>query len=211
MNNGIITLTIKPGDGGTSPAAPNPHSLLGGTRMSDSKDTIPYGFCHCGCGQKTTISPKKSVKFGYAEGEPRAYVHGHYGRVFHSAYIVNPETNCWEWQKLNSAGYGRVFVDGKMRPAHRHIYEKIKGHIPNGLQLDHTCRNRCCVNPDHLEPVTAKENVRRSSVTKLSDDDVRQIRLLKGKMTNVDIGKMFGVSDCHVAAIILRRKRGDDV
>ena len=46
-------------------------------------------------------------------------------------------------------------------PAHRYAYEELVGPIPEGLQLDHLCRNRSCVNPDHLEPVTCRENLRR--------------------------------------------------
>lgn len=75
---------------------------------------------------------------------------------------------CWEWSghRLPS-GYGlvtsREFKRGSKKPiyAHRLSYEAFVGPIPDGLHLDHLCRNRCCVNPAHLEPVTALENVRR--------------------------------------------------
>ena len=69
---------------------------------------------------------------------------------------------CWEWERAqNSKGYGIVWVGGKLQLTHRVVYEEIIGPIPAGLDLDHLCRNRACYNPEHLEPVTRKENVRR--------------------------------------------------
>ncbi len=71
---------------------------------------------------------------------------------------------CWEWQASTSVGYG---VIGRGRRgegtvlAHRAMYEQIVGPIPEGLTLDHLCRNRRCVRPGHLEPVTLAENKRR--------------------------------------------------
>lgn len=72
--------------------------------------------------------------------------------------------DCWPWIGSASAqGYGRIYVhpDGP-RQAHRVLYEIMVGPIPDGLQLDHLCKNPACVRPDHLEPVTGAENRRRS-------------------------------------------------
>ena len=74
-------------------------------------------------------------------------------------YRVDRKTGCWVWRRAgNGDGAGRVWFDGKLRLAHRVVYEMVKGPIPDGLQLDHLCANRLCVNPDHLEPVTNREN-----------------------------------------------------
>lgn len=69
---------------------------------------------------------------------------------------------CWEWTgSTTKAGYGMVWRDGKQRYAHRVLYELLVGPIPEGLEIDHLCRTRNCVNPGHLEPVTGSTNVLR--------------------------------------------------
>jgi len=74
----------------------------------------------------------------------------------------DPNSGCWLWTgTLNNRGYGMVGVQGKMQLVHRTIYELFKGSIPLGLQLDHKCRTSACANPDHLEPVTNRENTMR--------------------------------------------------
>ena len=78
-------------------------------------------------------------------------------------YKIDPLTGCWMWRMaLNSDGYAFISVLGrKMRSAHRYYYEKYKGEIPKGLDIDHLCRNRACVNPNHLEAVSRGENLNR--------------------------------------------------
>jgi hypothetical protein len=71
---------------------------------------------------------------------------------------------CWNWTGTGTKhGYGQVSVDGVHRYAHRVSYELHRGPIPDGLTIDHLCRNRRCVNPAHLEPVTQAENTRRAA------------------------------------------------
>ena len=68
---------------------------------------------------------------------------------------------CWEWEgNRYSQGYGRV--TGAVR-AHTYSYELLVGPVPEGLELDHLCRVRHCVRPDHLEAVTSAENIRRGN------------------------------------------------
>lgn len=74
---------------------------------------------------------------------------------------------CWLWTGVvKDDGYG-LFRDGKRSPkqAHRVAYESVYGPIPAGMQIDHLCRVRSCINPEHLQPVTPKENARRSRLT----------------------------------------------
>jgi len=75
---------------------------------------------------------------------------------------VTQGDGCWTWTAtVNSRGYGQWAVNGVSKSAHRLTYEAIVGPIPDGLTIDHLCRNKRCVNPAHMEPVTAAENNRR--------------------------------------------------
>lgn len=76
---------------------------------------------------------------------------------------VNITDTCWNWTGfVNPQGYGESYKGGKER-AHRLSYKIFKGNIPYGLQLDHLCRNRSCVNPDHLEAVSRRVNILRGT------------------------------------------------
>lgn len=71
-------------------------------------------------------------------------------------------TGCWNWTAATiKSGYGYFSYNGKPRLSHRISYEHWNGKIPNGLHIDHICRNRLCANPSHLEVVTNKENCNR--------------------------------------------------
>lgn len=78
------------------------------------------------------------------------------------AKIPEDRSGCWEWPSTTKGGYGLMRTGpGKKDYVHRVSYRVFIGAIPDGLQIDHLCRNRACFNPVHLEPVTNQENFLR--------------------------------------------------
>lgn len=76
--------------------------------------------------------------------------------------MPEPNSGCWLWMGKTSNGYGIIGLANRKRmAAHKFSWELVHGKVPDNLVLDHLCRVRCCVNPDHLEPVTNKENILR--------------------------------------------------
>lgn len=117
-------------------------------------------------------------------------------------YIVEDRgysSPCWVWQRATATnGYGTIVVkqpDGsrEWKRAHRHFYEQAKGTVPEAHHLDHLCRVRGCVNPDHLEPVTHAENCRRGANAKLT---ARQVDLIRASdEPDVSLARRYGVTE----------------
>lgn len=81
--------------------------------------------------------------------------------------VPEPNTGCWLWiAKVNHSDYGLMTMAGRkrarLRQAHRVSYEQFIGPIPEGMHIDHKCRQRRCINPEHLEAVTPRENTMRT-------------------------------------------------
>lgn len=80
-----------------------------------------------------------------------------------SKAVIDPG-GCWVFTgAIANNGYGRIGIGPTVKQAHRVAYELLVGPVPEGLDLDHLCRVRACINPTHLEPVTRLENVRRGT------------------------------------------------
>jgi hypothetical protein len=110
---------------------------------------------------------------------------------------VRYENDCWIFTGSHlPTGYGQFWLDGTMRSAHRVSYELHVGKIPDGLQLDHLCRVRSCINPAHLEPVTLQENNRRGRKTHCKYGHLR-----------TDIGKRTVCRECQQIANDSRKER----
>lgn len=121
---------------------------------------------------------------------------------------VDKTRTCWIWTgALDQNGYGKFRYMEKNRSsayAHRVAYELVKGEIPDGLHLDHLCRTRSCVNPDHLEPVTQRENNLRGVWARRKGMCVAGLH----KMTprNTYMNPTTGKTRCIICRDIYRRK-----
>lgn len=76
---------------------------------------------------------------------------------------VEVTSGCWIWKSSvdKRAGYARISDNGKQWLVHKWVWEQMGFRVPDGFELDHLCRNRRCVNPFHVEPVTHRENLLR--------------------------------------------------
>ena len=117
-------------------------------------------------------------------------------------YLID-ENGCWNWQ-------GKIQKNGYAGHVHRRYFVRFKGKIPEGNQIDHLCKNKICVNPEHLEAVSPTENVHRAISTKLTQEDIQKIRELQFKFTQCEIAKLFDINQGHVSRILNLKRWGDN-
>lgn len=162
-------------------------------------ENVPKGYCHCGCGGKTSIYPKAYVKRGIKKGDHAKFLQGHAGRRgkesvplsgrFWNLVATGDPQECWEWQGGRfPSGYGRVMERKTPFLAHRFAYSSANGEIPDGLVVRHSCDNPPCCNPNHLLLGTHKDNMgdalergrtargERSGSAVLTDGEVKELR-----------------------------------
>lgn len=123
--------------------------------------------------------------------------------------IPEPNSGCWLWiGTCHPVGYGKLALNGSEFSAHRLLYLCFKGPIPRGLVIDHCCQNKSCVNPNHLEAVTQRENIQRAARLKQRCKNghpwvSENIILINGKKAYEECHKIR--SEKRVARVRLKR------
>lgn len=185
---------------------------------------IEYGYCHCGCGKKTTVPTVNQKRFGRVKGQPLRFVHGHNRKPVIPLGVkfwakVDKSQECWEWTaSKHFSGYGEIGYLGKKHKAHRISWMIHHGEIPEGLYVLHKCDNPACVNPDHLFLGTHNDNMadkmqkgrcsalkgESNGESRLTEQQVKEIRALYPSFNQIKIGKMFNVSNTTISKIVRR-------
>lgn len=180
--------------------------FLSKTMCVGGGEQVPSGYCGCGCGQKTNLVTHNNTARGAVKGQHFRFVAGHrLPAPLESKYVVDCATGCWNWNGYRDAsGYGRVNIREE-HFAHRYVYQCLVGSIPDGMDLDHLCRNPSCVNPAHLEPVPQNINIRRSRVARLTvalAQEIRQLAASPGGLPYKDIAALYGVSHQAIGHVV---------
>lgn len=136
---------------------------------------VPYGYCHCGCGEKTKLAKETAHSRGHIKGQPLRYIHTHHARVplevrFWEKVVRKGANDCWLWTAAtDNHGYGQIMLgsyrSANKRPhkAHRVAWELMRGPIPDGMLVCHRCDNPRCCNPSHLFLGDQRANMRDAS------------------------------------------------
>ena len=137
--------------------------------------------CQCGCGQPAPIASRTNSSKGEVKGEQLRFLSGHNKRLdqtldHYMRSVSKTPNGCWTWGgSINRKGYGRAQYKNRHHNAHRVIYQLSGFAIPKDMHLDHICRNKLCVNPLHMDPVTPAENNKRKSAKSTVQADLLRI------------------------------------
>lgn len=200
--------------------------------MVATLNEIAYGYCHCGCGQKTTVSPKTNTKRGYVKGVPRRFAPGHNlkikpllsieERFWSKVAITKNADDCWDWRgRKNEAGYGLIGLvefENKTMRSNRIAWFLTYGELPDELFVCHKCDNPACCNPAHLFLGTPADNSRdmakkgrhhrlcgeQKKQHKLTEKQVIDIRrrYAAGGVYQRELGEEYGVHDSVICLIV---------
>ncbi len=202
-----------PGNGKEVPMRPDPTE-------------IPYGYCHCGCGELAPIAKTTHFPRGYVKGQPVRFRTGHHARR-DPGWIAEDRgysTPCHIWQgALDGWGYGcGPMRDGVRCRAHRLAWSTAYGPITAGIHVLHHCDQPACVNVEHLFLGTDADNSddkvakgrqakrARNGKAKLTESDVASIRAATG-VGYADLAARFGVSRGHISKLRRGRAWAEDL
>lgn len=176
-------------------------SISGCTRRRKAR-----GWCHTHYTRFIRHGNPNSVGLIYGDNEKRFWSK------------VDKTPTCWVWTgSPHSAGYGTILIDGQIKYAHRVSYEMAYGRIPEGLEIDHICHNRPCVNPSHLRPVTRKQNMENLiGATRESSTGIRGVFWVSGinsyrvrvqhHNVGIHVGYFPSIQEAEAAAIAKRNE-----
>lgn len=172
------------------------------------EEDAPYGFCRCGCGNKTPIAKRNVYRRGHVKGEPVPVLHGHNRRAGAPHFRVEStgyDTPCYLWNHgKTSNGYAQTSFGRATKLVHRLTYEAANGSLTKGLELHHLCERRNCIRPDHVVPLTHAGHARISSYSKLTMQAAREIRASTG--TVASLAARYEVSSATICEIRSGRK-----
>jgi hypothetical protein len=115
------------------------------------------------------------------QAENTRRIHNHpeipkWGDWEYADIVIDPATGCHVFPITQQDGYARFWIRGRLVSAHGFYYRRSGRKVPKGMELDHLCRNRACVNVDHLEPVTRIENLKRGAAARRAAAPVQLLK-----------------------------------